>query len=423
MIYVTTKIPRILIYVVLIGLSLVIGVIFGYTPGISAAGFLSFLFIGIWICYTIEIFIRIKKMKEYRSRLNNGALIFGNLLVSSFYGILGDFAPFFDQPLFPDTFLRINIWVTIFSLPYLIFGSFLLLFSITKYFSVYINDNAFNARKFTVLMGFVFLGFDLVYILLRHGVFSLGSLDFSHLSGTFNIYIIVHMCIIVFFGLIGIFTRNRSSSSYNIDQLTSRMNDIDRRINAADNTSAAARRSERRAREAEQERKKQSEREKERKKKEAQRRKQSSSRPSSSPRTYPSSRPSRSQPSTKVSNTSRSKLSPKPSARSSSASQSKPITASNKELAKMRPNTGVLSKEDFMCIFCFEMPDSSDRDGIVLCPHCRYPAHFREFKEWVRNSKLCSRCDGVLPSSFIQNPKVIPVKTYLKAYKLFKKQF
>ncbi|TFG21211.1 MAG: hypothetical protein EU530_01075 [Promethearchaeota archaeon] len=413
----TTKIPRILIYVVLIGLSLVIGVIFGYTPGISVEGFLSFLFIGIWICYTVEIFIRIKKMKEYRSTLNNGALIFGNLLVSSFYGIFGDFTPFLNQALFPDTFLRINIWVTIFSLPYLIFGSFLLLFSITKYFSVYINDNAFNARKFTVLMGFVFLGFDLVYILLRHGVFSLGPLDFSHLSGTFNIYIIVHMCIIVFFGLIGIFTRNRSSSAYNIDQLTSRMNDIDRRINAADKTSAAARRSERRAREAEQER------EKERKKKEAQRRKQSSNRPSSSPRTYLSSRSSRSQPSTKVSNIPRSNSSPKTSARSSSSSQSKPVSVSNKELAKMRPKTGVLSKEDFMCIFCFEMPDSSDREGIVLCPHCRYPAHYREFKEWVRNSKLCSRCDGVLPPSFIQNPKVIPVKTYLKAYKLFKKQF
>jgi hypothetical protein len=421
-IYVASKIPRILIYVVLIGLSFVIGVIFGYTPGTSVAGFLSFFFIGIWICYTVELFIRIKKMREYRSTLNNGAIIFGNLLVSSFYGILGDFAPFLSQRLFPDTFLQINFWVAIFSLPYLIFGSFLLLFSITKYFSVYINNNAFNARKFTVLMGFVFLGFDLLYILLRHGIFSLGSLDFTHLSGTFNVYIIVHMCIIVFFGFIGIFTRNRSSSAYNLDQLTSRMNDIDRRINAADSTSAAARRSERRAREAEQERKKQREREKEREKKEAKRRKQSSSHPSTS-RTYISSRTSQPKASTKAWNASRSNSSPKTSAKSSSGSQSKVGTTSNKELLKMRPKTGVLSKEDFMCIFCFEMPDSSDRDGIVLCPHCRYPAHYREFKEWVRNSKLCSRCDGVLPSNFIQNPKVIPVKTYLKAFKLFKKQF
>lgn len=423
MIYVATKIPRILIYVVLIGLSLVIGVILGYTPGTSVAGFLSFLFIGIWICYTVEIFIRIKKMREYRSTLNNGPLIFGNLLFSSFYGILGDFTPFLSQRLFPDTFLQVNFWVAIFSLPYLIFGSFLLLFSITKYFSVYINNNAFNARKFTVLMGFVFLGFDLMYIFLRHEVFSLGSLDFSHLSGTTNVFMIVHMCIIVIFGFIGILTRNRSSSAYNLDQLTSRMNDIDRRINAADNTSAAARRSERRAREAEQERKNQREREKQRRKNEAKRRMQSSSRPSSSSRTYSSSRSSRTKSSTKGSSSTRSKTRPKTSARSSSGSKSKGISTSTKELAKMRPKTGVLSKEDFMCIFCFELPSSSDRDGIVLCPHCRYPAHYREFKEWIRNSKLCSRCDGVLPSSFIRNPKVIPVKTYLKAYKLFKKQF
>ena len=90
----------------------------------------------------------------------------------------------------------------------------------------------------------------------------------------------------------------------------------------------------------------------------------------------------------------------------------------------MKPKTAALSKEDFMCIFCFELPRTSDNDhGVVLCPHCRYPAHYKEFKEWVRNSKLCSRCDGILPSSFIRNPKVIPIKTYLKAYKYFKKQF
>jgi hypothetical protein len=89
----------------------------------------------------------------------------------------------------------------------------------------------------------------------------------------------------------------------------------------------------------------------------------------------------------------------------------------------IRPKTAVLSNEDFMCIFCFELPKSSDKGGIVLCPHCRYPAHYHEFKDWVRNSKLCSRCDGVLSSSFIRNPKVIPVKKYLKAYKIFKKKF
>lgn len=418
------KIPKILIYVILIGLSLLIGVIIGYTPRNSAEGFLSFLFIGIWVSYTVDIFIRIKKMREYRSTLNNGILIFGNLIISGFYGIWGDFTPIFVQKLFPHTSLQINFWVAVFSIPYLIFGSFLLLFSITKYFAVYIGEKAFNARKFTVLMGFIFLGFDLSYILLRQGVFSLDFIDLSHLSGTFNIYMITHMSIIVFFGILGVVTRNRSMSAYNMDRLTSRMNDIDRRINDADSTSAAARRSEQKASDIEHERKRQRERDKQRRKNEATRRQQSPTRtshPSSSSRNSTIS--NRTTRPTSSSSTSHSKSSFQVSSQNSSASKSKESPTSNQELVQMRPKTGILSKEDFMCIFCFELPNSSDKGGIVLCPHCRYPAHYHEFKEWVRNSNLCSRCDGVLPSSFIRNPKVIPIKTYLKAYKLFKKQF
>ena len=90
----------------------------------------------------------------------------------------------------------------------------------------------------------------------------------------------------------------------------------------------------------------------------------------------------------------------------------------------MRPKTGALTKDDFKCIFCFELPTTSDgHRGIVVCPNCRYPAHADEFKNWVRTSHLCSRCDGVIPSSFRRNPKVIPVKEYLRAYKFWKKKF
>ena len=397
------KIPKIVIYVVLIGLCLVIAVIIGFTPSESVNGFLSFLFIGIWISYSVDIFIRIKKMREYRSTLNNGFLIFGNLLISAFYGIWGEFTPIFIRRVFPNTSLQLNYWVVIFSLPYLIFGTFLLLFSITKYFAVYLGEKAFNARKFTVLMGFLFLGMDLSLILY-----------FSSELGIVNIHLIVHMCIVVCFGVIGILTRNRSMSEYNLDRLTSRMSDIDRRISDADNTSAAARRSEQRARDAERARKKRREREEQSRREEVRRRKQSSSR---------STRTTRPKTTSKTSSTSRSKSSSKTYTQRTSSSKPRSSTTSNKELLKMRPKTAVLSKEDFMCIFCFDLPHSSDKGGIVLCPHCRYPAHYKEFKEWVRNSKLCSRCDGVISSNFIRNPKIIPVKTYLKAYKLFKKQF
>ncbi len=337
-------------------------------------------------------------MREYRSTLNNALLIFGNLLISTLYGIWGDFTPILIQRVFPTTSLQLNFWVAIFSIPYFVFGMFLLLFSITKYFAVYVNNKAINARKFTVLMGFIFLGLDLSYILYYYPQ-----------SGTINVYLIIHMSIIVVFGIIGILTRNRSMSAYNIDRLTSRMSDIDRRINDADNTSAAARRSEQRARDAEQERKRRRKLEEEIRRKKARRQQQLPTRTTRPKTTSRSSSKSRTSTSTR---------------RHPSAAKSKAPTASKKELLRMRPKTAVLSKEDFMCIFCFELPSTSDKDrGVVLCPHCRYPAHYKEFKEWVRNSKLCSRCDGVIPSSFIRNPKVIPTRTYLKAYKYFKKHF
>jgi hypothetical protein len=380
---VTVKIPKIVIYLIVIGLSLVIGVIIGYTPSESVNGFLSFLFIGIWISYTINLFIRIKKMREYRFTLNDGFLIFGILLISVLYAIWGDFTPILAEKLFPTTHLQLNFWIVIFSTPYLVFGTFLLLFSITRYFTVYFGEKAFNARKFTVLMGFLFLSIDLSVIIY-----------FATQLHIINVQLIVHASIIVFFSILGIFTRNRSMSAYNLDRLTTRMSEIDRRINDADNASEAARRSEQRARVVESARQKRREREAQNRKDEVKKRNKELM---------------------------RTKTTAKTSRSHSSNIQSSPT--SNKELLKMRPKTAVLSKEDFMCIFCFELPNSTDRDGIVLCPHCQYPAHYNEFKEWVRNSKLCSRCDGVLSSSFIQNPKVIPVKTYLKAYKLFKKQF
>ncbi len=350
-------------------------------------------------------------MREYRSSLNNAFLIFSILFIAGFFGIWGEFTPILNQKLFPATNLQINVWIVLFSIPYVIFGTFLLLFSITKYFSVYIGNKAYNARKYTIFMGIVFLGFDLFYILIRQEIILTEFFDFSSLSDSLNVFIIVHMSIIVLFAIIGILTRNRAMSAYNIDHITSRMRDIDRRLNTAEQTSAAAQRIERRAQYAQEERRKQRERENQRRKEEERKRQQSLARRTRPPSTIKTSSSSRS--SNKTQSDSR-----KPSSTKISSSG-----LSKKELLSMKPKTGILSKEDFMCIFCFELPSTSDRDGIVLCPNCRYPAHYHEFKEWIRNSKLCSRCDGVIPQSFIRNPEVIPVKTYLKAYKYFKKQF
>ncbi|MFO8020697.1 MAG: hypothetical protein R6U96_18885 [Promethearchaeia archaeon] len=89
------------------------------------------------------------------------------------------------------------------------------------------------------------------------------------------------------------------------------------------------------------------------------------------------------------------------------------------KLGQLKPRTGNLSLDDFKCIHCFRLPElKKDKDrGIVVCPHCRFPSHADEFREWLRNSTLCSRCDTPLPKSYVRNPPIIPVDVYLKAMK------
>ena len=89
--------------------------------------------------------------------------------------------------------------------------------------------------------------------------------------------------------------------------------------------------------------------------------------------------------------------------------------------AKYRPKSSVLSSEDFKCIFCFQIPKSSDND-IVLCPKCKHPAHIHEFKDWSRNSPLCSRCDSPIPLNFRRNPEKITAKKYQEVMRYYLKK-
>ncbi len=76
------------------------------------------------------------------------------------------------------------------------------------------------------------------------------------------------------------------------------------------------------------------------------------------------------------------------------------------------PRTRLLTKDDFNCILCFQPPRNTD-EPLVLCPHCHYPAHLSEWKEWHQTTDLCSRCNEKIPRSFLRNPKiVIPAKIY-----------
>ena len=110
--------------------------------------------------------------------------------------------------------------------------------------------------------------------------------------------------------------------------------------------------------------------------------------------------------------------------RSRRSSSNKLTQKQKRFLLSLKPKTSNLSIDDFKCIFCFELPDPLDsHGGIVLCPKCNYPSHYDEFKQWVKSSTLCSRCDSELPLHFRRNPKVIPTKTYFKAFRFWKKRF
>jgi len=88
---------------------------------------------------------------------------------------------------------------------------------------------------------------------------------------------------------------------------------------------------------------------------------------------------------------------------------------------RFRPKAGILSSEDFKCIFCFklpELPDDKER-GIILCPSCKHPAHEDEFKEWINSSNLCSRCSTEISDKYLKHPYVISIETYIKIYEYF----
>ncbi len=52
---------------------------------------------------------------------------------------------------------------------------------------------------------------------------------------------------------------------------------------------------------------------------------------------------------------------------------------------------GHVKREGLACTICYEPIRSSD-GKIVLCPHCKFPAHETEWKEWRKGSDLCPRC-------------------------------
>jgi membrane protein implicated in regulation of membrane protease activity len=77
--------------------------------------------------------------------------------------------------------------------------------------------------------------------------------------------------------------------------------------------------------------------------------------------------------------------------------------------------SGRAHKEEMKCIICFMDFNKKETRKVVLCPHCRYPAHEDEFRSWYASSKLCARCNKSISVSYVRNPKYrITTKIYIE---------
>jgi hypothetical protein len=91
---------------------------------------------------------------------------------------------------------------------------------------------------------------------------------------------------------------------------------------------------------------------------------------------------------------------------------------------KCKPKAGKISLEDFKCIICFQLPKLPEDKGrgVVLCPKCKHPSHADEFRDWLKSSTLCSRCDAPIPARFRRTPEIIPIKQYTAVIKYYTKK-
>jgi hypothetical protein len=77
------------------------------------------------------------------------------------------------------------------------------------------------------------------------------------------------------------------------------------------------------------------------------------------------------------------------------------------------PRSQHLTRDDFKCIFCYEIPNSNE--NVVICPNCRKPAHYNEYRQWSSYSKICSYCNKDIGTS---SPKSMTGKNYSKIISL-----
>ena len=327
---------------------------------------------------------KIREYREFNSPHNTSFFILGVTTIGLFYLYCGYYSELSNFYLFTDIqyFPSISVWILVLALPYLIYGLYSQYKSLKNFDVVYIyKDRSLDAQKFGVVY--------LVWILICNIIFV--SIVVSKIEIVFvtpiivypGITFIIYTVLIFILIIYGIVRIRKTGSEFSQELIAQRRAQVESIQNAPVRVQR--------------------------------------SRPSSSS----SSRSART----------RRERKPEPKSRSTSKSKRKPAQKPHKlsksekkklfqKVQSMKPKTSNLAEDDFKCIFCFSLPQypKDQGRGIILCPHCNYPAHADEFKDWVRSSKLCSRCGSEISTSFRRSPKIIPVKFYTKVISYFRKK-
>ncbi|TXT57989.1 MAG: conserved membrane protein of unknown function [Promethearchaeota archaeon] len=327
--------------------------------------------LGLWLMFTVKFFKTIGYYRDLNSPFNTLIFVLSPPAIGLVYSFWGYFTGLFDYNILGTASIGLSVWNLFFAFPYLMYGIYSLYACFKKFDVVYIYRSKSIKAKTMGYFLFIFILINGIVILAMNMVISQGFFFLTPTNPWVDLsLIIVILILIIVFIRYAIFYNKRSLSELSPELMEQRMRSIERR-----------------------------------------------SRPSSSASSRPrqrSSSKSRSTTTRRVSRTS----SKSSKGRKPSRIKGK-ISISDKDLKNYRPKGSILSPEDFKCIFCFEYPrlPQDEGRGVVLCPNCKHPAHADEFKDWHRSSNLCSRCNAVIPPSYRENPKVIPIKVYRKIVK------
>jgi len=383
--------------IVILGLFSLIGIIHGIILD-SFNLFVTWLLIGLWLIFSYKVFRNIKRYRSFNSPHNTAFFVILPLFVGIFYSIWGYFTGLFGENLIEGSNLYLSVWSIIFGFPYIIYGSISLHRCFKKYSVIYFGTKSIKARIFGYVLGIFVLFFIIAFWASFYSIIDFydSLLIPLHFSLDLNLLMlfISTLCIIIISGLIG---GQSFLPQINRDSIAERVKRVNNLISPRRSSTPSRRRV----------------------------RERTKTRETPTPSERIITRTSRS-----VSQSSRS--TPTTQRRSSSSrtrtttktSKRKPTTVNHSaiklnDLRLYKPKAANLSPEDFKCIFCFKLPEypQDNGKGIILCPSCRYPAHADEFKDWLESSRLCSRCNSPIPSSFQRNPKIISVKNYILIYK------